>query len=252
MQRRAVAAYRGMRVLVVLALAGGGCGGPTAPAPGQGVTVRPSSTAVVVGDKVAFTATIPLNRSVSPGEIRWIVAREANQRWSAGPVGELTAAPDARSVEWIAPAVGQYDIRVGVAGTWGAASPVTVSWLPWDSPLLGTWSLKTWQLAPQAGGPPEEVAFQWGQLSVDSDGLSLSAVGPGQYLYDDPTQVLSYAGGAVEGQQLQLCPAPGATSCLGATWALTDSVLTIVGPETAYLLPDGRIVVGVSTFEFVR
>jgi len=237
-----------MRVLVVLALAGGGCGGPTAPAPGQGVTVRPSSTAVVVGDKVAFTATIPLNRSVSPGEIRWIVAREANQRWPAGPVGELTAASDARSVEWIAPAVGRYDIRVGVAGTWGAASPVIVSWLPGDSPFLGTWRLKSWRLAPQAGGAPEQVPFLEGWLLVSPDGLSLST----SYPYDDPTPVLDYAGGAVEGQQLQLCPVPGATSCLAATWALTDSVLTLVGPETAYQLPDGRIVVGVSTLGFVR
>lgn len=251
MQRHAVAAYRGTWVPLVLVLAGG-CGGPTAPAPGQGVTVRPSSTAVVVGDKVAFTATIPLSRSVSPGEIRWIVAREANQRWPAGPVGELAAAPDARSVEWIAPAVGRYDIRVGVAGTWGAASGVTVSWLPRDSPLLGTWRLKSWRLTPTTGGAPENIAFDAGHLDVDSDGLSLSAFAPGELYYGDPYLILSYAGGRVEGQELTLCPAPGATPCLGATWALTDSVLTIIGPESTYDLFDSAYVAGVPTFEFVR
>ncbi|MGE5230237.1 MAG: hypothetical protein ACM3NS_00750 [Deltaproteobacteria bacterium] len=240
-------------VPAILVLAAGGCGGPTAPRQPE-VTVTPSSTGVLVGDRVTFAATIAstLDQSVSAGDIRWIVAREANQRWPAGPVGELTAAPDGRSVEWTAPAIGRYDVRVGVAGTWGAASGITVSWLPAGSPFLGTWRLKSWLLAPTAGGAPEDIAFDAGHLDVDSDGLSLSAFAPGELYYGDPYLILSYAGGRVGGQELTLCPAPGVTPCLGATWTLTDSVLTLVGPETTYDLFDSAYVTGVPTFEFVR
>jgi hypothetical protein len=249
MCRRAVAAVWASLALV---LGSEGCGGPTESTPilVKRVSLTPPSAAVLIGDRVSLTADIVTDQPFTPAII-WSVAQYPAGYRPSGPIGTLTVAVDRRSAEWIAPAAGQYQITV-TAGGLQARSLATVSWLPADSPLLGTWKLRSWQLAPTGGGAPETVAFGSGWLWVDSQRLSLYVLAPDEYLYDDGTPELDYVGGPVEGQKLTLCPVPGVTPCLGATWTLTDSVLTLVGPEKTYDLLDDRLVTGVPTFEFVR